>query len=1525
MRKFLLSLLLLVVFSPLALRADEVIVGTADGTSTLVVPFRNNQTASYTQSVYPKEEVGGAMTITAVAFSCGTPTQTTTSYVKVYIGETDLTYFTNSADWVTDEEGRTLVYEGSVTLGGEEWENFVFTAPYEYSGTKNLVIAVSASGTTQSMTLKWNTVTETSGTKPSIHNTQANSEPSGTTAVKSYRPIIKLTTTGNGGGETPENPEPEIPTLSVPVVTATAKNATQIELAWESVADSALYQVYFETENIGTTYNTSFIVNNCYPETQHCFTVTASKYGVTTDASEPACATTPAQGEEPTPDPEPEPDPEPTPDPEVPGSTSVAFFDDFNDFKYTERWSRIDKDGDGYNWSSTQYGNYAGYDTYGLYSACYMSGQSLTPDNYIYTNDKYIITETSALSFIHCISDWEFYEETFSVIISEDGENFETVWTKKYTENDVPAGTEWNYDSISLASYVGKTVHIGFRHHDSNGNIANGIRIDNVRLSTADDNGEDEEPENPTPDFPTGDAETVVIGEGGTASSFYVPINDYYNSFGISQMIYTDEEMGVKDGSIINMSFKSDVVGNTEREIAVYLKNTDKEYFTTESDWIVLTEEDVAVFEGTIVTPSSSGWFTISFTRPFEYTGGNLAVTINDITGGYEYGDSWCSYVTENPRAIYSTSYNTPIDHLELESRFGSYDKIYGTSQYINSQIKFDIVPAQANVEVPETIALGDVVLGEYWSEKVVKANVKAVNTTITNITVDNNFFVLPAEIDYTAANIELAISYDRNAAAGEYAGNLLIAYADTTKVVPMTANAYNAAAPDVFELAQKVEFTGNAFTHTPAFANLHDNYLLPEEKEDGNAPDAVYEVELTNDALVTASVSGTNSMLAVYKSDFNGEGGPSARNYYEGISYTSRSFNFDFNNGSLNGWTLIDNDGDGYNWEIVNEDGAKYAKSFAHKKQGEGEQEVTIITEADNVMMTEQVYNITANSKLSFDASRYSSGNVDWDNSETYKEYVFVAVTRDGQTFTTIEKTLPTAGVFGNIVVDLGAKFAELGLNYGEYHVALQHKEKDGVYVSVDNIKLANVIASKAKSVEGVHYPAGKYYFVAAAESAFTVNISIEEAPLTPPTEIFTTEVTETTVTLAWDAVSKAEKYNVYNGGTFVASVAETTCKVEGLAPYTEYSFVIKSVVGEEESFASEAVVVRTSDLVVGVPTNLTAQTTGSSTVVLTWTAAENALAYNIYEIVTGSAVKIGTANTTTYTVTDLAPNTPYFFAVTSVRNEQESERTVTVSAITYDLVPGAPSNLVATTMDITTIGLTWEAGENATGYNIYRDGSLVGNSTGLLYVDRDLVQGTQYCYTVKSVRGTVESEESSNQACATTDGTKPVPPVAPKNLTVVPASTTSVKLVWGAVGNATSYNVYQGEEKIATTELPSYTVENLNADTEYCFTVTAVNEVGESEKSAEACGKTKADGIDELTTSLNIYPNPVSDKLYIEAEVEIEEVVVYDVYGRHQVAEAPSRQGNLSVDVSNLNSGVYFVKVITENGEVVKRFIKK
>ena len=170
-----------------------------------------------------------------------------------------------------------------------------------------------------------------------------------------------------------------------------------------------------------------------------------------------------------------------------------------------------------------------------------------------------------------------------------------------------------------------------------------------------------------------------------------------------------------------------------------------------------------------------------------------------------------------------------------------------------------------------------------------------------------------------------------------------------------------------------------------------------------------------------------------------------------------------------------------------------------------------------------------------------------------------------------------------------------------------------------------------------------------------------------------------------------------------------------------------------------------------------------------------------------------------------------------------------------------------------------------------------------------------------------------------------------APTNVVAMTLSDTELVLMWDAVEGAEKYNVYNQNELVGTYEEVNTKIEGLIPGTEYCFTVTAVDVNGESEKSVEACAKTSGEkpenpeeGVEELQSSIHFYPNPVNDKLYIESETEIKEVVVYDIYGRRQVSETPSQQGNLVVDVANLNGGVYFVKVVTENGETVKRIIK-
>ena len=82
--------------------------------------------------------------------------------------------------------------------------------------------------------------------------------------------------------------------------------------------------------------------------------------------------------------------------------------------------------------------------------------------------------------------------------------------------------------------------------------------------------------------------------------------------------------------------------------------------------------------------------------------------------------------------------------------------------------------------------------------------------------------------------------------------------------------------------------------------------------------------------------------------------------------------------------------------------------------------------------------------------------------------------------------------------------------------------------------------------------------------------------------------------------------------------------------------------------------------------------------------------------------------------------------------------------------------------------------------------------------------------------------------------------------------------------------------------------------------------------------------EGIDELSSAFNLYPNPANDRLHIESKVKINEVTIYDVYGRQQELSAISGQQTV-IDVTSLNNGIYFVKIVTDNGEVIKRFVKQ
>lgn len=165
----------------------------------------------------------------------------------------------------------------------------------------------------------------------------------------------------------------------------------------------------------------------------------------------------------------------------------------------------------------------------------------------------------------------------------------------------------------------------------------------------------------------------------------------------------------------------------------------------------------------------------------------------------------------------------------------------------------------------------------------------------------------------------------------------------------------------------------------------------------------------------------------------------------------------------------------------------------------------------------------------------------------------------------------------------------------------------------------------------------------------------------------------------------------------------------------------------------------------------------------------------------------------------------------------------------------------------------------------------------------------------------------------------------VAPTNVAATTQGAYAVKVTWDAAENALSYNVYANNDFVKNVTETECVVEGLQENTEYCFTISSVNG-NESELSEQACAKTLEDGVAEYHSSFNIYPNPVNDIIYLESESDVENILIYNIIGNVVFRQQPTDNSQLlMIDVADFNSGVYFVKVRTTNGETIKRFIKK
>ena len=167
--------------------------------------------------------------------------------------------------------------------------------------------------------------------------------------------------------------------------------------------------------------------------------------------------------------------------------------------------------------------------------------------------------------------------------------------------------------------------------------------------------------------------ETVLIGDDvNTATSMSNPFDIYYG-YGISQQLYTADEINHAAGTISGIAVKFKGDGNEpngayERKVAVYINSTDLETIPYGEAKNVPTGQ-VANFDGTI-SYVPENWATFNFTTPFQYDGGNILITMYDYTGKSAGNGNYNFYTNLNDDA---TNYKVS-NKGDLPSTYNAYN-----------------------------------------------------------------------------------------------------------------------------------------------------------------------------------------------------------------------------------------------------------------------------------------------------------------------------------------------------------------------------------------------------------------------------------------------------------------------------------------------------------------------------------------------------------------------------------------------------------------------------------------------------------------------------------------------------------------------------------------------------------------------------------------------------------------------------------------------------------------------------------
>lgn len=270
---------------------------------------------------------------------------------------------------------------------------------------------------------------------------------------------------------------------------------------------------------------------------------------------------------------------------------------------------------------------------------------------------------------------------------------------------------------------------------------------------------------------------------------------------------------------------------------------------------------------------------------------------------------------------------------------------------------------------------------------------------------------------------------------------------------------------------------------------------------------------------------------------------------------------------------------------------------------------------------------------------------------------------------------------------------------------------------------------------------------------------------------------------------------------------------------------------------------------------------------------------------------------------------------AITSYTFENVTEAGHSIEATFNEIIVvpecNAVTNLTASVENYGIV-LSWNSADNAISYDIYRNGERIATETNTSAIDLQGHEGDTYYIITNCANGGASDASETITATA-------VPTCnAITNLTARVESY-GIVLAWEAAENAVSYDIYCNGNRISTASTTSYIdLQGHEGDTYYIITNCANGGTSDASESATAI----VTGISEVENNIAIFPNPATDIVEISATQNITRIEVVSATGQI-MHETEVNEESVSINVENLPSGTYFVRIFCNPDVIVKKLV--